>query len=68
MKTYTLVKSGRRNAEIKGTLAELNDYFGFNCKSVTAIVNKAQRQYSEREAACYDRTFINLKKDEKAVA
>jgi len=65
MKTYTLVKYGRRDGEVTGDLNYLKDYFGIKkTTTITALVNKVQKQYDEREAACYNRTFIKLKKEE----
>jgi uncharacterized protein (UPF0332 family) len=61
-KNYTLVWTGRREKKETGTLEHWNKYFGFNCKTIKALVRKAQNNYSEREAACYTRTFIELEK------
>ncbi len=61
MKVYELEITGRHNRTVKGTLTELNAYFGVDCKSVKTLINKVQRKYEEREAACYNRTFIDLK-------
>ena len=62
-KIYTIQLSGRREREVSGTLEELQTYFGVKAKAIGSLVNKVQKQYEEREAACYNRTFVTLKKE-----
>lgn len=57
---YEIQYSGRRDKIVKGTLDELNQYFGESAKSIKSLVSRVQRKYEEREAACYNRTFISL--------
>lgn len=59
-KIYKIQYSGRRDKIVEGPLSYLNEYYGINCKSIKALINKVQRRYNEREAACYNRTFVTL--------
>lgn len=65
-KIYTIVKSGRRSGETSGTLEELCDYFGVKASTIKSLVSKVQRSYEQREASCYERTFVDLKKEPKS--
>jgi len=62
--------------EVSGTLEELKKYFSYtfevgaswdkkvnvNPKNITSFVNNLQRAYEAKEANCYNRTSIELKK------
>lgn len=58
-KQYTIIVD-RKGTERKriGTLNELNLHFGKNAKTIGQLIKQIQKDYSEREAACYERTFI----------
>ena len=63
-KVYVLLKQRGDNQpyEIKGTLEELCEYFTTHAKSITTLISRVKKKYSEREACCYNRTSIELKK------
>jgi len=75
MKTYTVQQTRKgRTTEIKGTLPELIEYFGYtlecgnswnrkiqkNPKTIKSFISNLQRSYEEKEANCYERTFVDL--------
>lgn len=49
--------------EKSGTLDELNSYFSKKASKIGVLINQVQKSYAEREACCYNRTHISLKKD-----
>lgn len=75
MKTYK-VKVDYKNREkiVEGTLDYLIDYFSYtleignswnkrisrNPKTIKSFITNLQNSYSEKEACCYERTFVNL--------
>lgn len=75
-KTYKIQISGRRESVVEGTLDYLNEYFGYTLeighswnpkivlrpKTITSFVSNLQRAYGEKEACCYNRTFVHLVK------
>jgi hypothetical protein len=75
-KTYTLIKTRKgSNREITGTLPELIKYFSYTLecgqswnkkinrcpKTIAKLVSNVQASFEETEAACYERTLIELK-------
>lgn len=75
-KTYTVIKSYRgKDYEVQGTLEELISYFGYtlevghswnskikrNPTTIKSFILNLQKSYEEKEAACYERTFVRLK-------
>lgn len=60
-KIYTIKLSGRREREVSGTFEELQAYFGVKAKTIKSLVGKVQQSYEQREATCYNRTFVDLK-------
>jgi cellulose biosynthesis protein BcsQ len=62
MKTHTLIitrQDGRIDIR-KGTLGEMNRYFGKSAKSIKTLLNQIRKSYDEREAACYRRTSFEI--------
>ena len=63
--------------EIKGTLPELIDYFSYTLeigasynpkvnrhpKTIKSFLKSLQQAYEEKEASCYQRTYVSLKQD-----
>ena len=79
-KEYTIVKTRKgKETEVTGTLEYLIDYFRYTLevaaswgckinmkpKTINAFVNNLNKAYDVKEGACYDRTFVELKKKEK---
>ena len=62
-KKYTIEVSHTRKPtrEVVGTLDELNEYFGLSAKTARSLVSQVQKMYEKREAACFERTFVELK-------
>lgn len=62
--------NGRQPREVTGDLEYLKNYFANSCrnrsgeipKTIKSLVKNIQRSYEDREAACYNRTFVELKK------
>jgi hypothetical protein len=74
-KVYTLTKTRKgRDSEIKGTLDELKNYFGYTLecghswnpkinkdpKTISSLITALRKSYDETEASCYERTSISL--------
>ena len=75
-KTYTIIKTRKgRESKISGTLEELQEYFDYTfddgCswnskiirkpKTIKSFISNLQKSYEEKEGACYERTFVELK-------
>lgn len=75
-KTYTVIKTYRgRTDEVQGTLEELISYFGYtlevghswnskikrNPTTIKSFISNLQKSYEEKEASCFERTFVRLK-------
>lgn len=57
--TYKVtLKKNDRSREHKGTLSELNDIFSQNARDIKTLVRRVQNSYAEREACCYNRTYV----------
>jgi hypothetical protein len=75
-KVHTVQVSGRREKEVKGTLEELIQYFGYTLevgaswnskvnrkpKTINSFISNLQKAYAAKEASCYNRTFVELVK------
>ncbi len=64
MKTYTveITHTKRPARQVVGTLVKLNEHFGLSAKTITSLISQVQKYYEKREAACYERTFVELVK------
>ena len=78
MKTYTVIKSHTRRGdkEVSGTLEELISYFSYtleighsykrsinrNPKTIKSFISNLNKAFDIKEGACYERTYIDLKK------
>ena len=78
-KTYTIIKTRKgRESEISGTLEELQEYFDYTFevghswnskiirkpKTIKSFISNLQKSYEEKEGACFERTFVELKEGE----
>lgn len=80
MKTYQVKIDHTRRGEkvVSGTLEELINYFGYTLeignswnkkinrtpKTIKSFVTNLQKSYEEKEASCYERTFVSLVTDQ----
>ena len=65
-KIYRVRKYGNRMHQdrvVSGTLEELCQYWEVEAKSIASLVSKVQNNYERKEAACYERTSVELLKD-----
>ena len=75
-KTHTVIKTYRgRTDEVQGTLEELISYFGYTLEvghswnskiktkptTIKSFISNLQKSYEEKEASCFERTFVRLK-------
>lgn len=75
-KTYTVIKTYRgKDSEVQGTLEELISYFGYTLEvghswnskiktkptTIKSFISNLQKSYEEKEASCFERTFVRLK-------
>ena len=48
---------------VRGTALRIAEYYGvppMKTPAINSIVKKAQKVYADREAACYNRTYLDL--------
>lgn len=74
MKTYSIKVEKKRERIVTGTLEELIQQFSYtleigasynskinrNPKTIKSFISNLQKAFSEKEAACYDRTYVVL--------
>jgi len=76
MKKFKVRVNHTRRGEkiVEGTLEELKQYFGYaleignswnskinkNPKTIKSFISNLQKSYEEKEASCYERTFVEL--------
>ncbi len=61
--TLKFTKSGMtatQTRNVKGTLAELNEYYGKNCKTVRSLISQVNKDYSFQYACCYTVASVEL--------